>query len=86
MTEQIKELSYKQTKIEIRQLIMKCVEAAEKQKVSIDFNKLNAQIQLDYGVGQLSIKRIIENLQTLGYITYHNGLLKIVHKKAVNGA
>ena len=64
---------------------MKIVEAAEKQGVSIDFNKMNAQIRLDYGVGQLSIKRIIEDLQTLGYLTYANGCLKIAHKKGSNG-
>ena len=85
MTE-TKELSYKQTKIEIGKLIMKYLEAAEKQETAIDFNKMNAQIQLDYGVGWLSIKRIIENLQTLGFLVYEGNSLKIVHKKGSNGA
>ena len=78
-----KEMSYKQTKIEIGRLILKCLKAAEVQERKIDLKKLQAQIELDYGVGQLAVKRIIDNLETLGLVKLDsNNIKKVLERQA----
>ncbi len=70
-----KPMAYSQTKIEIRRLIMNAIKEGRKQKRDILINPLCEMIELDLGVGNKAIHRIIDILEHLGFIKNNEGIL-----------
>ena len=71
----IKPMAYSQTKIEIRRLIMDAIKEGKIQKRDILIDPLCEMIELDFGVGNKAIHRIIEIMEHLGFIKNIDGIL-----------
>jgi hypothetical protein len=71
-------LSYSSIRKEIQDKILNLCKKADKDFRDLDVELLNAQLQFDYGVGSLSINRIIDNLITLNLVKVQDGKIKRV--------
>jgi len=77
-------LSYRDMRIQIKNKIMDALTIAEKQKKDIALDKLKAQMELDYGVGKITVDRIVGNLEELGFIKCKGNTIKKVLQKGSN--
>lgn len=81
-----KKLSYNFMRIEIQALIMKILHKANKEFKDINYKKMSAQIQYDYGVGPLTVDRITDNLMELELIKISDGIIKtVIKQRLTNG-
>ena len=73
-------MAYRFMRLEIQALIMKCLKVADSQMRDVDLKKLSADIQYKYGVGELTVSRIIDTMAELKILKIDNGHIKRVIK------
>lgn len=81
MSEKRKELRYNFMRKEIQDKILNAAAKADKEMRDLNLDKLSAQIQFDYGIGHLTVDRIVQNLLTLGLIEQQGNIIHIPLKK-----
>ena len=67
--------------IELKQIVKKQIMGAVHQAKTLDRSKLIAELCLDTGLTEKTIGKIIDYLESLGYITVENGIIKLVPPK-----
>jgi len=67
--------------IELKQIVKKQIMGAVHQAKTLDRSKLIAELCLDTGLTEKTIGKIIDQLESLGYIAVENGIIKLVPPK-----
>ena len=71
-------LVYCEMRKEIQQKILSALAVADKEFKDVSYKKLSAQIKFDYGIGNLTIVRIVNNLVELGMLQIEGDLIQSV--------